>query len=149
MQKPQLPVRAVKLPCLKGGGIGPRTETCLNWGRQIAMVPGLHQGNIYIKMKVRVRRDQKSIVLAGVKTPVTCAGHQTTPSQRRQHRAKNGNLHKLGWTYFHGTVFAPRQYLHQKEAAGMERPETYSPSRCKNPSYLYGPSNYPVTREAA
>ena len=57
-------------------------------------------------------------------------------------------LRKLGRTYRHVTVFAPRKYLHQKEATGMERPEMYSASRCKNPTYLCGPSKYPVSREA-
>ena len=30
----------------------------------------------------------------------------------------------------------------------MERPEMYSVSRCNNPTYLCGLSNYPVSREA-
>ena len=47
VQYPHLPVRAVKIPCLEGGGVGPRTESCVNWDGPIAMVPCLHQGNIY------------------------------------------------------------------------------------------------------
>ena len=58
----------------------------------------------------------------------------------------NAKLHKLGWTCRDGTVFVPRQYVHQKEAMGMERPEMYSPNRCKNSSYLCGMSNYPFQR---
>ena len=58
-------------------------------------------------------------------------------------------MDKLGQTYSHGTVFAPRKYLHQKEAKGMEKPEMYSASRCNNPTYLCGPSKYPVSREAS
>ena len=57
----------VKLPCLEGGGIGPRTESCVNWGGLIAMVPCLHQGNISTKSKLRVWRDQKCIPLVGAK----------------------------------------------------------------------------------
>ena len=121
--KAHLPVRAVKLPRLKGGGIWPRTETCINWGGLMAMVPCLHQGNIYIKCKLRVWRAQKYIPLVFAKTPLTCAGRETTPSQGSQYGAENGNLRKLVWTYRHGTVFAPRQYLYQKEATGMERAE--------------------------
>ena len=68
---------------------------------------------------------------------------QTTLSQCSRYRPKNGSLHKLGWTYCHGTMFAPRQYLFQKDDKGMERPEMYAPSRCKNPSYLYGPQTIP------
>ena len=148
MQKPLLPVRAVKLSHLKRVRIGPRTETCVHWDGPIAMVPYVHQGNIYFKKKLRVWRGQKCILLLGAKTPLTCVGRETTPSQGSWYRPDNRNLHKLGWTYRHGTVFAPIQYLYPKKATGMERPEMYSPSWCKNPSYLCGPSSYPIAREA-
>ena len=117
-------------------------------GGPIAMVPCLHQGNIYIKRKLRVWTDQKCIPLVGAKTPVTFAGHQSTPSQGRRYRAENENLRKLGWNYRLGTVFTPRQSLYQKEATGMERPEMYSTTWCKNPSNFCGPSIDPVSREA-
>ena len=139
MQKALLPVRAVKLPRLKGVGIGPGTETCVHWGGPIAMVPCLHQENIYIKRKLRVWRDQKCISLVSVKTPLTSAGRQTIPSQGSRYRAGNGNLHKLRRTCRHGTVFAPRHYLHHKEATGMESLEMYFPTRCKKPSSQCGP----------
>ena len=106
-----IPVRAVKVPCLEGGSIGPRMESCVNWDGPIAMVPCLHQGNIYTKRKLRVWRDQKCISLVGPKTMLTCAGRQNTPSRGRQYSAQNGKLRKLGRTYRHGTVFEPRQYL--------------------------------------
>ena len=146
VQKPLLTVQAVKLPRLKGVGISPRKETCVNWGGPIVMVPCLHQGNICIKRKLQECRHQKCIPLVGVKTPLTFAGCQTTPSQGSWYKPENGNLRKIGWTYRHGTVLAPRQYLYRKEATAMERPELYSPSRCKNPSYLCRLSNYPVSR---
>ena len=98
--------------------------------------------------KLRVWRDQKCIPLVGAKTSLTCACRQTTASQMSQYRAENGNLRKLGWTYRHGTVFAPRQYLYQKEATGIDRPEMYSSSRYKNPTYLCVRSNYQVSRKA-
>ena len=112
------------------------------------MVLCFHQHNIYIKSKLTVWRDQKCIPLLGAKTPLTCTGRQTIPSQGSRYMAENAKLRKMGWTYCYGTVFAPRQYLHQKEDKGMERPEMYSPIRCKNPSYLCGPSNYSVSRES-
>ena len=139
-------MRAVKLPRLKGVGIGLTTETCVNWGGSIAMVPCFHQGNIYIKRKLRVWRAKKCISLVGAKSTLTCVGRQITVHQGRQYRVGNGNLRKLGRTYHHGTVFAPRQYLHQKEATGMDSPEMYFPSRWKKPSYLCRPSNYPVSK---
>ena len=140
MQKSHLPVRAVKITRLEGGSIGPSTESCINCDGPISMVPCWHQGNIYIKRKLRVWRDQKRIALVGAITPLNCAGRHNTPSRRRQNRAQNGKFGKLGRTYGHGTVFAPRKYLYQKEATGMEIPEMYSVSWCKNPTYLCGPS---------
>ena len=115
----------------------------------MARLPCLHQGNIYTKRKLRVRREQKCIPLVGAITPLTCADRQIAPSRGRQYRAHNRKFGKLGRTYDHGTVFAPRKYLFQKEATGMERPEMYSVSRCNHPTYLCGPSYYPVSREAA
>ena len=134
--KPLLPVSAIKLLCLKGVGIGPRMQTCVNWGGPIATVLCLHQNNIYIKRMLQVWRVQKCIFLVGVKTLLTCAGHQTTPSQGSRYRTENGNLCKIGWSYLHSTVFAPIQYLYQKEATGMERQEMYFPSRCKTKTPL-------------
>ena len=112
------------------------------------MVPCLYQGNIHTKRKLRVWRDKKCIPLVGAITPVNCAGRHFTQSRGTQYRAQKGKFGKLGWNYRHGTVFAPRKYLYQKEATGMERPEMYSVSRCNNPTQLCGPSEYPVSREA-
>ena len=114
----------------------------------MAMVPCLHEGNIYTKRKPRVWRDLKCIPLVGATTPLTCAGRQNTPSRGRQDRAQNGKLGKLGRKYGHGTVFSLRKYSYQKEATGMERREMNCASRWNNPTYLCGPSKYPVSREA-
>ena len=75
--------------------IGPRTESLVIWDGPMAMVPCLHQGNIYTKRKLRVWRDQKCIPLVGAIIPLTCAGRQNTPSRRRKYRAQYGKLHKL------------------------------------------------------
>ena len=139
---------AVIIPRLEGGSIGPRMESCINCERLISMVPCVHQGNIYIKRKLRIWRDQKCIPFVGGITAVNCAGRHNTPSRGRKYRAQYGKFGKLGRTYGHGTVFAPRKYLYQKEAMGMEKIEMYSFSRCNNPTYLCGPSKYPVSREA-
>ena len=113
----------------------------------MAMVPCLHQGNIYTKRKLRVWRDLKCIPLVGAIIPLTWAGRQSTPSPRGQYRAQNGKLGKLGRKYGHGTVLALRKYLYQKEATGMERPEMHSANRCNNPTYLGGSSKYPFLGE--
>ena len=125
---------------LEGGSIGPRTESFVNWDGPMAMVPCLHQGNTFIKRKLRVWRDKKCIRLVSAITLLNCAGRHNTPSRGRQYRTQNGKFGKFGRTYGHGTVFAPRKYLYQKEATCMERPEMYSISRCNNPTYLCGPS---------
>ena len=103
------------------------------------MVPCLYQGNIHTKRKLRVWREQKCILLVGAITPLNCAGRHFTQCRGTQYRAQKGKFGKLGWTYLHGTVFAPRKYLYQKEATGMERPEMYSVSRFNNPTELCGP----------
>ena len=140
-------MRAVKVPCLEGGRIGPSTESCIICDGPISMVPCSHQGNISIKRKLQVWRDQKCIPLVGAITPLYYAGRHSTTSRGRQYRAQNGKFGKLVRTYGHGTVFAPRKYLYQKETTGMERPEMYSVSRCNNPTYLWGQSKYPVSRK--
>ena len=99
----------------------------------------LHQGNIYIKRKLWVWRDQKCILLVGAKTSLTSADRQTTPSHESRYRDENRNLRKFWWTYRHGNFFAPRQYSHQKEATSIESPEMYFLIRCKKPSYLCMP----------
>ena len=140
-------MQAFKIPRVERGSIGPSTESCINCDGPISMVPCFHQGIIYIKRKLRVWRDQKCIPLVGAITPLNCAGRHNTPSRGRQYRAQNGKFGKLGRTYGHGTVFAPRNYLYQKEATGKERQEMYSVSWCNNPTYLCGPSKYSVSRE--
>ena len=125
---------AVEIPCLEGGRIGPSTESCRNCDGPISNVPCLHQGNIYIKRKLQVWRDQKCILLVGAITTLTCAGRNNTQSRDRQYTAQNGKFGKLGRTNVHGTVFAPSKYLYQKEDTVMERQEIYSVSRCNNPT---------------
>ena len=115
-----------------------------NSGLLFAMVPCLHQSNVYIKRKLRVWRVQKWIPLVCAKTTLTCVGPQTTPSDVMQYRSENGNS---------GLLFAVIPCLHQsnvylKEDSDMECPEMYFSSRFKNRTYLCGPANYPVSCEA-
>ena len=134
------------------------------------MVPCLHQSNVYIKKKLQELTVQKCIPLVGAKIALTSAGLQTTPSHVSQYGPENGNLRKSGSTFHHGTMFAPKQCLYQKEATGMESPKTifapkqclaqkeltgmespklHASSRCKNHTYLCRTANYPVSCKPA
>ena len=133
----------------RGRRLGPRTESCLNWEGPVAVVPCLHQGNIYTKRKLRTGMERLEMYFASrCNNPTYLCGPSKYPVSRGVVWTKNGKLPKLGRTYRHGTVFAPRKYLYQKKATGMERPEMYSASMCNNPTYLCGPSKYTVSREA-
>ena len=112
------------------------------------MIRCLHQVNIYTERKLRVWSDQKCIPLVGAITPLTGAGRQNTPSRGRQNRVQNGKLGKLRRKYDNGNVFALWKYLYQKEVTGKETREMHSARRCNYPTYLCGPSKYPVLREA-
>ena len=91
-------------------------EICEISGLPIHMVPRLHERNGYIKRKLGEWRAQKCIAIVGADTVLTSAGPQTTPFHGGQHTAKNGNMRNFGPTNPHGTAFAPKQWLHQKEA---------------------------------
>ena len=92
----------------------------------------------YIKWKLRVWRAQKCIALVCRKTPPTCADLQATPFHGWQYRAEKGNMRNFGPPNPHGTAFAPKQWLYQKEATGMESSKMYWPSRCRNSTYQCG-----------
>ena len=109
------------------------------------MVQCLHQSSVYFKKKLRVWTVQKCSPLVGVKTSLTCAGLQMTPSHVSVYSAENGNLRKSGSTFCHGTVVAPKQCLYQKESTRVESPKIYSACLCKNLIYLCGTANDPVS----
>ena len=92
--------------------------------------------------------ESPKMCLVGAKGTLTCTGPQTTPSNVRQYRAENGNLGKFGPTVRHGTVFAPKQCLYQKEARAMESPKMYFSTRCKKRIRLCGSANYLVLCKA-
>ena len=127
-------MRAVKILHLEGGSIGPRTEKLRKLWQTYLHGTVFPQKKYLYQKEATVWTDQKSIPLIGAMSPLTCTGRQNTPSQRRQYRAHNVKFGKLGRTYGHGTMFAPRKYLYHKEAAGMERPEMYSVSQSNNPT---------------
>ena len=90
-----LPLRGSKVPRFMGDSIGPRMEICEISAQPIPMVPRLqicgisalpiqmvprlHQGNGYIKRKLRASRVQKCIVLVGADAVLTAALKESTP----------------------------------------------------------------------
>ena len=102
-----------------GGSIWPRMEIRGSSGLSILMVPHLHQSNGYMKRKLRAWRVQKCITLVGTDTVLTSAGPQSTRFHGGWYNAQNGNMLKFGPTNPHGSAFAPKQWLYQKEATGM------------------------------
>ena len=80
----------------------------------------VHQSIGYIKRKLRECRAQRSNAAVGAKPVLSSAGTETTPFQGGQYRAEIGNMRNFGPTNPHGTAFAPKQWLYQKEATCME-----------------------------
>ena len=138
-------MRVRKIHRFMGGSEGPRMEICEISGLPIPLVPRLLQSNGYIKRKLQVRRVQKCIALVGAETVLTSAKRKTTALFWGQYRADNGNMRNFGPTYSHGTTFAPKQWLYQKKATGMESSKMYSPSWCRNSTHQCGTTNYPVS----
>ena len=62
------------------------------------------------------RRALKCKPQVGAKSAQTCTGRQITRIRVAPYIADNGNLVTIITTYRHGTVFAPKQCLYQKEA---------------------------------
>ena len=130
---------------IMGGSIGPRMEICEISALPIPMVPRLHQSNGYIKRKLRAWRDKKCITLVGADTVLTTAWPQNAPFHMGLYMVNNGNMRNFGPTNSHGTALAPKQWLYQKEATGMESLKMYCPSRCRYRTYHCVEATYPVS----
>ena len=61
------------------------------------------------------------------------------------HGTAFANMRNFGATNPNGTAFAPRQWLYQKEAKGMEIQKMYCPSRCRYRTYHCIEAKYPVS----
>ena len=140
-----LPLRGSKVPRFMGGSIGQRMEIRETSALPIYMILRLHQSNGYIKRKLRAWRVQKCIALVGADTVLTSWGPETTSFQKRQYRAQNGNMRNFGPTNPHGTAFAPKQWLYQKEATGMESSKMYYHSWFRYRTYHCVAAKYPVS----
>ena len=145
MQIPYFILRGRKVPHLMRNSIGPGMEICGTSGLPILMVPRLNQSNGTIKRKIRAWRVQKCISLVGAVTVLTSAGPQSIPFHVGLYKAQNGNMRNFGPTNTHGTAFAPKQWLYQKEATGMDSSKMHNPSRCRYRTFQCGAANYPVS----
>ena len=135
VQIPYLPLRGSKVPRFKGCSIGPRMEICKTSALHIPIVPRLHQSNGFMKGKLRAWRVQKCIVLVDADTVLNTAWKKSTPFHGVYYRAQNGKMRNFGSTNPHGTAFAPKQWLYQKESTGMDSTKIYCPSRCRYRTY--------------
>ena len=95
-------------------------EICEISGLPIPMVPRLHQSNGYMKRKLRAWRAQKCNALVSAENVLTKARLQSTTFHGGQYKAQNGNMRNFRPTNPHGTAFAPKQWLYEKEATCME-----------------------------
>ena len=120
VQKAHFAVRTCKEPRFMQPRIGPTVQLCRNSGLPIAMVPCLHQSNVYIKRKLRVCRAQKCNPCFGAKSSHRSTGLQGTLFHAALYRADSTNLLEFGATYPHGTMFAQMQCLYQKQAKDMQ-----------------------------
>ena len=83
--------------------------------------------------------------LVGADTVRTTEWPQTTPCYGRLYRVKNGYMRKFGTNNSHGTALAPKQWLYEKEATGMESPKMHCPSWCRYRTYHWVEAKYPVS----
>ena len=119
-------------------------EICETLALPTPMIPHFHQRNGYIKSKLWAWRVQKCIALVGADTVLTTAWPQTAQFHGAC-RAQNGNMRNFGPTNPHGTAFAPKQWLYQNEATGMESSKMYCPSRCRYRTYQSVATNNPLS----
>ena len=73
-----------------------------------------------MKRKLRECRIQKCNPCFGAESPLRSTGLQTSGFHASPYSAVSVNLRKLGDTFHRGTVFAPTQSIHEKEATGMD-----------------------------
>ena len=100
------------------GGIGLRTEIfwvdLSPWYRVCTKAIFISKGSYgYEKHRNVFHYSVEKFSVLGPISPSMIGGSLPARTGKWKH------LRKLGWTYSHGTVFAPMQCLNQKEATGM------------------------------
>ena len=137
VQTPYLPLRGSKVLRFMGGSIGSRIEISETLAQAIPMVTRLHQSNGYTKRELPGWRVQKCIVLLSADTVLsTVRGSKVPRLMGGSIRPRMEMCGNFGSTNPHGTAFAPKQWLYQKEATGMESRKFYCPNRCRHRTYF-------------
>ena len=121
MQKPHRPVRVNKLSRVLHRRIGQAIEIFETSGIPIAMVPCLHQCNVYIVRKVRVWRAQKCYLLVSAKTASTGRGQQTTPCHSAEYLASSENFRYFWVTGLQFPRHCGRQPWHREPTLTQEQ----------------------------
>ena len=67
------------------------------------------------------------------------------PTTWGRYRTKNGYIRNFVHPNHHGTAFAPKQWLYQNEATGMESSQMCCPRRCRESTYQCRVVKYPAT----
>ena len=76
-----------------------------------------------MKMKLREWRAQTCNPCFGATSPPRSTDLQSNSFHAASYTADSANLRKFGATFRLGNVFAPMQYLYEKEATGVESPK--------------------------
>ena len=96
VQKAHFAVRTCKENCFMQRRIAPTVQICVNSGLAIAMVPCLHQFNVYIKRTFRVFTAQKCNPCFGAKTPLRSTDLKRTRFHAAPYNADCTNLRNSG-----------------------------------------------------
>ena len=114
-----------------------------------------HHGTVFTPKQSTYQKEAAGMENPKMHSSTRCKNHtylcgtEKYQSHVSQYTTEYGNLSKSGCTICHGTVFAPKQYLYQKEAIGMESPKMHSSSQCKNRTCLCWKANYPISCKPA
>ena len=136
---------------------GPQTTPChggqnrVQRGNLRNFGPTKPHGTAFVPMQWLYQKEATGMESSKMYCPSRCRfctyqrGATNYPVSWEQYRVQRGNLLNFGPTKPHCTTFAPKQWLYQKEATGMESSKIYCPSRCRYGTYQCGPANYPVS----
>ena len=107
VQIAHLAVRTVKITRIHAASYMAAVRICGISELTFAILPCLHQTNIYIKRKLRQRGVQKCILCFSANSPPRGTDLQNYPESCRFVYGRSANTRVFGPTFRHGTVFAP------------------------------------------